>query len=36
MLFDQQQRQKQSWVDALTDQIKERFGAEALCLATTL
>ena len=29
-LFDGQERQKQSLMDAVADQIKERFGTEAL------
>ncbi len=30
MLFDQEERQKQSRVDSVADQIKERFGGTAL------
>jgi len=36
MLFDQEDRQKQSRVDAVTDQLKERFGNEALRRGSSL
>ena len=36
MLFDQQERQKQSRVDAVADDVKERFGAGALRRGSSL
>jgi DNA polymerase-4 len=36
LLFDQEEREKQSQADAVADQIKERFGAGALRRASTL
>ena len=35
-LFDGEERQKQSLVDAVADQIKERFGTEALRRGSSL
>ena len=36
MLFDGEERENQSRVDAVADQIKERFGAEALRRGSSL
>lgn len=36
LLFDQDQRQKQAGLDAMTDQIRDRFGSEALRRAASL
>ena len=36
MLFDQEERQKQSRLDAVADQVKERFGTEALRRGSSL
>ena len=36
LLFDQEERQKQSGLDAVTDQIRERFGSSALRRAASL
>jgi hypothetical protein len=30
MLFGQEERQKQGWLDAVADEIKDRFGAGAI------
>jgi DNA polymerase-4 len=35
-LFDQEQRKKQAGLDAMRDQIQERFGSSALCRAVSL
>ncbi len=36
LLFDQEQRKKQAGVDAVSDQIRERFGSSALRRAASL
>ena len=36
LLFDQEDRQKQAGLDAVTDQIRERFGSSALRRAASL